>query len=89
MMPERKLLFLSFRHNTLYLITIAQVCHYEERSDEESHFIAGILQPGKTGHIIEVQGTAEGLPFSRSLLDEMTVLATKGIADLTKTRWKY
>lgn len=36
------------------------------------------------GHIIEVQGTAEGFPFSRSLLDEMTDLATKGIADLTK-----
>ena len=36
------------------------------------------------GLIIEVQGTAEEYPFSRSLLDKMTDLATKGIADLTE-----
>lgn len=38
----------------------------------------------KGGLIIEVQGTAEEFPFTRKLLDEMTDLATKGIADLTK-----
>lgn len=38
----------------------------------------------KEGLIIEVQGTAEESPFSRGLLDEMTDLAAKGIADLTK-----
>ncbi len=38
----------------------------------------------KGGLIIEVQGTAEKFPFARNLLDEMTDLATKGIADLTK-----
>ena len=38
----------------------------------------------KGGLIIEVQGTAEEFPFTRNLLDEMTDLATKGIADLTK-----
>ena len=36
------------------------------------------------GLIIEVQGTAEKFPFTRNLLDEMTDLATRGIADLTK-----
>jgi ribonuclease PH len=38
----------------------------------------------KGGLIIEVQGTAEEFPFARNLLDEMTDLATKGIADLTE-----
>ena len=32
--------------------------------------------------IIEVQGTAEGAPFSREKLDELLNLATKGIRDL-------
>jgi ribonuclease PH len=37
----------------------------------------------REGLIIEVQGTAEEFPFSRNLLDEMTDLATGGIANLT------
>jgi ribonuclease PH len=34
------------------------------------------------GHFIEVQGTAEGQPFSRSRLDELLNLAYRGIGDL-------
>ena len=34
------------------------------------------------GRFIEVQGTAEGVPFSRSELDEMLVLGDKGIREL-------
>jgi ribonuclease PH len=34
------------------------------------------------GRFIEVQGTAEGLPFTRSELDEMLGLAEKGIAEI-------
>ena len=34
------------------------------------------------GRFIEVQGTAEGAPFSRSELDEMLTLAEKGIGEL-------
>jgi ribonuclease PH len=34
------------------------------------------------GRIIEVQGTAEGQPFTRNELDEMLGLAEKGIAEL-------
>ena len=36
-----------------------------------------------TGEFIEVQGTAEGLPFNRALLDDLLNLAVKGCADLT------
>ena len=35
-----------------------------------------------TGHCIEVQGTAEGLPFSRSELDDLLGLAEHGIAEI-------
>jgi ribonuclease PH len=35
------------------------------------------------GHIIEVQGTAEGAPMKRSELDQLIDLALEGIAELT------
>ena len=35
------------------------------------------------GRFVEVQGTAEGQPFDRALLDDLLTLATKGCADLT------
>jgi len=35
------------------------------------------------GRFVEVQGTAEGEPFDRSLLDSLVDLAVKGCADLT------
>ena len=34
------------------------------------------------GLLVEVQGTAEGAPFSRGELDQMLDLAAKGIAEL-------
>jgi len=37
-----------------------------------------------SGDMIEIQGTAEGTPFSRQLMDEMLALATKGIEDLVR-----
>jgi ribonuclease PH len=36
------------------------------------------------GLYIEVQGTAEGEPFDRSMLDGLLSLAEKGCADLTR-----
>ena len=38
--------------------------------------------------LIEVQGTAEGAPFSREKLNEMLNLATKGIQDLNEHQKK-
>jgi len=35
-----------------------------------------------SGHFVEVQGTAEGDPFPREMLDRLLVLAEKGIAEL-------
>jgi ribonuclease PH len=36
------------------------------------------------GRYVEVQGTAEGEPFDRALLDQLLALATQGCADLTE-----
>ena len=36
------------------------------------------------GRYIEVQGTAEGEPFDRALLDELLALAASGCAELTR-----
>ena len=36
-----------------------------------------------SGRLVEVQGTAEGEPFSREQLDAMVALAAEGIARLT------
>lgn len=35
------------------------------------------------GDLVEIQGTAEGTPFSRDLMNQMIDVATKGIGDLT------
>jgi ribonuclease PH len=37
-----------------------------------------------SGRLVEVQGTAEGAPFSRETLDRMLDLAARAIADLTR-----
>jgi ribonuclease PH len=42
-----------------------------------------------SGRYIEVQGTAEGLAFSRSELDEMLDLAAGGIAEIVELQRKF
>jgi len=39
-----------------------------------------------SGELVEVQATAEGVPFSRASLDELLGLAAKGIAELRKAQ---
>ena len=38
----------------------------------------------KSGDLVEVQGTAEGEPFSREQLDRLVDLASAGILELTE-----
>jgi ribonuclease PH len=35
------------------------------------------------GHFVEVQGTAEGVAFTRAEMDRLLALAEKGITELT------
>jgi ribonuclease PH len=54
---------------------------YEEdvRADTDMN----VVMTGR-GDFVEVQGTAEGAPFDRALLDELLDLAAAGCADLTR-----
>jgi len=38
------------------------------------------------GRFVEVQGTAEGEPFDKALLDRLLDLAAQGCAELTKAQ---
>jgi ribonuclease PH len=53
---------------------------YEEDARAEVDF--NVVMTG-SGRLVEVQGTAEGQPFSRDQLDEMIELAGGGVARLT------
>ena len=55
--------------------------HYDDDVCAETDM--NVVMTG-TGNFVEVQGTAEGEPFDRGLLDELLNLATAGIADLTR-----
>ena len=54
---------------------------YEEDAGAEVDF--NVVMTG-SGDFVEVQGTAEGAPFTRSQLDALLDLAAAGIAELTK-----
>ena len=54
---------------------------YEE--DSRAHVDMNFVMTGK-GSFIEIQGTAEEVPFERDLLDKMTDIASQGIAEITK-----
>jgi len=58
--------------------TLLDLC-YEEDFRADADF--NVVMTDK-GEFVEVQGTAEGKPFSRGTLDEVLSLATKGIAQL-------
>jgi ribonuclease PH len=44
-----------------------------------------VVMTGKGG-IVEIQGTAEGEPFSHAMLEKLVKLAEEGIADITKAQ---
>ena len=54
---------------------------YEEDSRAEVDF--NVVMTG-SGALVEVQGTAEGKPFSRQQLDDIVELAASGIQELTR-----
>ncbi len=55
--------------------------HYDD--DVRAETDMNVVMTGG-GNFVEVQGTAEGEPFNRGLLDELLNLAAAGIADLTR-----
>jgi ribonuclease PH len=58
---------------------------YEE--DSKAEVDMNFVMTG-SGLFIEIQGTAESIPFDRNRLSAMTDLAVAGIADLTRKQWE-
>jgi ribonuclease PH len=56
---------------------------YEE--DSRAEVDMNFVMTGR-GHFIEIQGTAEEIPFDRDLLDRMTDIAVRGIAEITRSQ---
>jgi ribonuclease PH len=52
---------------------------YEE--DHRAEVDMNVVMTGQ-GHLVEVQGTAEGRPFSRAEMDKLLALASKGVKKL-------
>ena len=60
--------------------------NYEEDSNAEMDM--NVVMLGR-GQFVEVQGTAEGKPFSKSEMDKLLDLAKKGIKELITLQKKY
>jgi ribonuclease PH len=58
---------------------------YEE--DSQAHVDMNFVMTG-AGKFVEIQGTAEGAPFTKAQLERMTELAQKGIRELLKAQKK-
>jgi ribonuclease PH len=59
---------------------------YDE--DSKAEVDSNVVMTSK-GEFIEVQGTAEGKPFSRAQLDELLGLAEGGIRKLLEMQQRY
>lgn len=61
------------------------VCDLDYPEDSTAETDMNVVMTG-TGEFVEVQGTAEGAPFDRALLDELLDLATTGCAQLSEVQ---
>ena len=59
---------------------------YEE--DSKAEVDMNVVMTGE-GKFVEVQGTAEGKPFSKRELEDLTLLAQKGISELVRLQKKF
>ena len=57
------------------------VLDLEYIEDSRAEVDMNVVMPGR-GNFVEVQGTAEGAPYSKAKLDEMLALAAKGIQEI-------
>ena len=65
------------------LLDGVELLDLEYREDRDAEVDFNVVCSG-TGEFIEVQGTAEGKPFSRQQLDELLDLGQTGCAELTE-----
>ena len=63
-------------------VPVLDLPYVEDSTAEVDMNVVVLGQPGEEPRYVEVQGTAEGQAFSRSELDSLLGLATKGLAEI-------
>ena len=66
-------------------VPLLDLCYVE---DSKAEVDMNVVMTG-TGKLVEVQGTAEGEPFSEATLGKMLKIAKKGIRELTEIQKKH
>jgi ribonuclease PH len=81
--PNRPVIVRSIAAVSAGVVGGVPVVDLDYIEDSQAEVDLNVVMTGD-GHFVEVQGTAEGVPFPRSALDEQLMLATVGIARLTQ-----
>jgi len=79
---DRPVILRSIAAISVGIVSGEPVLDLDYVEDSQAEVDLNVVMSG-TGEFIEVQGTAEGQPFSRALLDRQLDLAAAGIAELT------
>lgn len=80
---DRPVIVQSIAAISVGIVEGVPVLDLDYKEDSTAEVDLNVVMSG-AGQFIEVQGTAEGKPFSRNMLDQQLDLATQGIAQLTK-----
>lgn len=81
--PERPVITRSIAAVSVGVVDGVPVLDLDYIEDSQAEVDLNVVMSGE-GEFIEVQGTAEGKPFSREFLNQQLDLATKGIAQLAR-----
>lgn len=81
--PDRPVLKASLAAVSVGVVEGTPVLDLDYVEDSQAEVDLNVVMTG-TGEFIEVQGTAEGKPFSREKLDRQLDLAADGISQLTR-----
>jgi len=81
--PERPVIVRSIAAISVGVVEGVPVADLDYVEDSQAEVDLNVVMTGDGG-FVEVQGTAEGAPFPRTLLDEQLALATASIVRLTE-----
>ena len=80
---DRRIIERSIAAISVGVVNGVPVLDLDYREDSTAEVDLNVVMSG-TGQVIEVQGPAEGKPFSRDLLNQQLDLAAQGIEQLTR-----
>ena len=81
--PGRPVIVRSIAAISAGVVNGSPVLDLDYVEDVDAEVDLNVVMSG-VGEFVEVQGTAEGVPFRREFLDQQLALATEGIAQLTQ-----